>query len=41
MPVNSLSRKWELKLKKVRKTKQRRYDRRLENELRNTKERIS
>ena len=39
MPVTSLSRKWNFKFKKVRKTKQRRYDRNLVNELRNTQER--
>jgi hypothetical protein len=39
MSVSSLSRKWKLKFKKVRKTKQRQYDRSLVNELRNTQER--
>jgi hypothetical protein len=39
MPVSSLSRKWSLKFKKVRKTKQRQYDRKLVNELRDTQER--
>lgn len=36
MPVSCLSRKWKLKFKKVRETKQRRYNRSLANELRET-----